>query len=204
MAGGISHFFLNAETSRKFQERGCLTESPQTDIPLLGKSPKPCGAQAALAKGLVRRLGSAMAGLSRVPCPICTPAGPADRLAELPTTWVTGSIAAPLPGYACVVAKRHVVEPFELEGSEQLGFWDDCMRTARALVRLYKPRKMNYEIHGNTVPHLHMHLYPRYAGDPYEGRPIGNEARFQRTPEELALIGRAVSASDGASNAWSP
>jgi diadenosine tetraphosphate (Ap4A) HIT family hydrolase len=21
--------------------------------------------------------------------------------------------------------------------------------------------KLNYEIHGNTIPHLHMHLYPR-------------------------------------------
>jgi len=130
----------------------------------------------------------------RAPCPICVSGIPVGLLADLPTTWVTGGIDAPLPGYACVVAKRHVVEPFELEGAEQLGFWEDCMRTARALARLYNPRKMNYEIHGNTIPHLHMHLYPRYAGDPYEGRPISNEARFQRTLEELALIGKAVSA----------
>ena len=56
------------------------------------------------------------------------------------------------------------------------------MRAARALARLFNPRKMNYEIHGNTIPHLHMDLYPRYAGDPYEGLPIGQEAKFQRTP----------------------
>ena len=31
---------------------------------------------------------------------------------------------------------------------------------------------MNDEIHGNTVPHLHMHVFPRYPGDPFEGAPI--------------------------------
>ena len=66
------------------------------------------------------------------------------------------------------------------------------MQTARTLARLYNPRKVNYEIHGNTIPHLHMHLYPRYAGDPYEGRPISNEARFQRSPGELARIGQSI------------
>ena len=31
--------------------------------------------------------------------------------------------------------------------------------------------KMNYEIHGNTLPHLHVHLFPRYRGDAFEGDP---------------------------------
>lgn len=35
-----------------------------------------------------------------------------------------------------------------------------------------RPIKINYEIHGNTLPHLHVHVFPRYAGDPFEGRPI--------------------------------
>jgi diadenosine tetraphosphate (Ap4A) HIT family hydrolase len=51
---------------------------------------------------------------------------------------------------------------------------------------------MNYEIHGNTVPHLHMHLYPRYSGDPYEGGSIDNRARFARTAGEIETIRRAV------------
>jgi diadenosine tetraphosphate (Ap4A) HIT family hydrolase len=125
-------------------------------------------------------------------CPICARGSPFDVLAELPSTWVTGGIDAPLPGYACVVSKRHVAEPFELRKADQIGFWEDCMQAARALARLFNPRKMNYEIHGNTIPHLHMHLYPRYAGDPYEGRPINNEAPFHRTSEDLARIGRSI------------
>ena len=32
--------------------------------------------------------------------------------------------------------------------------------------------KLNYDIHGNTIPHLHLHLFPRHAGDPFENQPI--------------------------------
>ena len=35
-------------------------------------------------------------------------------VAELSFSWVTAPREAPLPGYACVVAKRHVEEPFHL------------------------------------------------------------------------------------------
>lgn len=65
-------------------------------------------------------------------CPVCARGYPLDVLAEFPTTWVTGGIQAPLPGYACVVAKRHVVEPFELGETERIAFWEDAMRAARA------------------------------------------------------------------------
>jgi diadenosine tetraphosphate (Ap4A) HIT family hydrolase len=66
---------------------------------------------------------------------------------------------------------------------------------ARALASLYEPEKMNYEIHGNLVPHLHLHLYPRYEGDPYGTGALGRrDAIFMRTDEELAAIGDAVRA----------
>jgi diadenosine tetraphosphate (Ap4A) HIT family hydrolase len=32
--------------------------------------------------------------------------------------------------------------------------------------------KLNYEVHGNIIPHFHMHLFPRYPGDPFEGRAL--------------------------------
>jgi diadenosine tetraphosphate (Ap4A) HIT family hydrolase len=91
-----------------------------------------------------------------------------------------------------VVAKRHVIEPFHLEQKERVLFWEDCMRVAQALSVLFHPLKMNYEIHGNSIPHLHMHLYPRFVGDPYQGGPITGSARFRRSPEELAKITQAV------------
>jgi len=126
-------------------------------------------------------------------CVICSHgAGPDGIVAELTASWVTAESDAPLPGYACVVAKRHVVEPYQLPDGERAAFWEDCLLAARALSDLFRSPKMNYEIHGNTVPHLHMHLYPRYVGDPYEGGPIDNRARFTRTTAEIEAIGQAV------------
>lgn len=48
----------------------------------------------------------------------------------------------------------------------------DAHRVSSALSAVTGAIKLNYEIHGNTLPHLHMHFFPRYAGDPFEGRAI--------------------------------
>ncbi|MDQ6921154.1 MAG: HIT family protein [Candidatus Dormibacteraeota bacterium] len=129
-----------------------------------------------------------------ISCVICSAARgrPDDVVSELSASWVTAAADAPLPGYACVVAKTHAVEPYELGADERAAFWEDCLLVSRALADLFKPSKMNYEIHGNTIPHLHMHLYPRYPGDPYKGAAIDGRARFDRTPSDIAAIRRAV------------
>lgn len=120
-------------------------------------------------------------------CPICARGAPLDVIAELEATWATAGPEAPLPGYVCVVAKRHVVEPFELPAPEMDAFWRETMLVARALSGVVRPAKMNYEIHGNTIPHLHMHLYPRFPGDPGIGA-----ASFTRSRDELARLRAAI------------
>jgi diadenosine tetraphosphate (Ap4A) HIT family hydrolase len=126
-------------------------------------------------------------------CPICGRGSPLDVLAELPATWITGGSEAPLPGYACVVSKQHVAEPFELSARDAAAFWQDVMVTARVLDRLFAPVKLNYEIHGNTIPHLHLHVFPRFVGDPFEGGPIDvRKARFTRTEADLDRLTRAL------------
>jgi diadenosine tetraphosphate (Ap4A) HIT family hydrolase len=105
-------------------------------------------------------------------CPICRRGEPQGIVGEGSVTWYTACSPAPMLGYVCVVSKRHVVEPFELRGVERAGFWEETLRAAEAVNRLFRPMKINYEIHGNTIPHLHVHLFPRYAGDPFVGGPI--------------------------------
>jgi len=127
-------------------------------------------------------------------CPICQHGAPLDVIAEFGATWVTAQAEAPLPAYVCVVSKRHVVEPFELTPDEQTAFWNEVMLVARAVHELVRPKKMNYEIHGNTIPHLHVHLLPRFAGDPYVGRPIdASRASFARTGDDLERLRKAIS-----------
>ncbi len=99
-------------------------------------------------------------------CPICDRGEPNGILAERPTTWITTDAEPIAPGYVCVVARRHVVEPFELPAGERAAFWEEALDAAARVARLYRPAKLNYEIHGNTIPHLHLHVIPRYRGEP--------------------------------------
>jgi diadenosine tetraphosphate (Ap4A) HIT family hydrolase len=76
-------------------------------------------------------------------------------------------------GYTVVVWRgRHVAEPTELDDEEAAGYWREVLRVGAALERHYRPVKLNYQILGNAVPHLHTHLVPRFAQDPAPGRPL--------------------------------
>lgn len=128
-------------------------------------------------------------------CIICASGAPLDIIAELPTAWATAPVEASLRGYVSVVARRHVNEPFELPADEQRQFWADSMRVAAAVASLVEPIKMNYEIHGNTLPHLHLHLFPRHSDDPFVGGPVDpRRASVRRTREELDALAAAIQA----------
>lgn len=76
-------------------------------------------------------------------------------------------------GYTLVIWRgRHVVEPYELTDDEAAAYWPEVIKVARAIARHLQPLKMNYETLGNTVPHLHTHLIPRFREDPAPGRPF--------------------------------
>jgi diadenosine tetraphosphate (Ap4A) HIT family hydrolase len=76
-------------------------------------------------------------------------------------------------GYTIVIWRgRHVPEPTELEPEEAAAYWSELLQVGRALEEHLEPVKMNYETLGNSLPHLHTHLMPRYADDPKPGWPF--------------------------------
>ena len=106
-------------------------------------------------------------------CPICRDGGPTSVIAELETSSVVmGEEPPPLPGTCALFFRRHVVELHDLTADEGAGFMRDLQRLSRAVHSASGAVKMNYAVHGNTIPHLHAHVFPRYAGDPFEGAPI--------------------------------
>jgi len=76
-------------------------------------------------------------------------------------------------GYTLVIWRgRHVNEPTELDETEASGYWAELLAVARALISVFMPLKMNYETLGNSLPHLHTHLVPRFEVDPRPGQPF--------------------------------
>lgn len=103
------------------------------------------------------------------------PAGsdsPFRRIAVLPASIAILAADQFYPGYSLVVARRHATELYHLPFEESTQYFQDMLRVAQAIADALAPRKMNYELLGNTVGHLHWHLFPRYEGDPNPTRPI--------------------------------
>jgi diadenosine tetraphosphate (Ap4A) HIT family hydrolase len=105
-------------------------------------------------------------------CPICQRSEPLDVVAELEASWVTMQETAPVPGYVCLVSKTHAVDLHDLAEPVASAFMRDARKVSKAVSSATCAVKMNYEIHGNSIPHLHMHFFPRYRGDQFEGYPI--------------------------------
>ena len=59
------------------------------------------------------------------------------------------------PGWVFVVLRRHARELYELSAAERQVLIEDVSRVAEALARVYRPMKMNYELLGNQVAHIH-------------------------------------------------
>ena len=118
--------------------------------------------------------------LSGEGCPICRVGRPADVIGDLQTSWLTMGNEASVPalsGSCALFHKRHAVELHDLTGKEGAAFMHDLQAVSRALFQASGAVKINHEIHGNTIPHLHVHLFPRYRGDPFERGPIDPRVR---------------------------
>ena len=101
-------------------------------------------------------------------CVFCSGERPAadHRIAELGVTTVYLHDDQFFPGWVVLILKRHATELFHLERAERARMLDEVSRVAGVLHEVYAPRKINYELLGNQVPHIHWHVIPRRADDP--------------------------------------
>ncbi len=118
------------------------------------------------------------------------PEGMVD-IVELPNSWLSAEPVECLKGACHLMAKQHVIELYELHNDELLAFMKEVQLCARALKTVTNAVKINYEIHGNSVPHLHVHLYPRYRDDPFPGKAIdySQRKRLYSDEEFKAFVG---------------
>ena len=74
------------------------------------------------------------------------------------------------PGHLLLITRRHVSNYFDMSAAEKQALWQ-LLDAAKALLdREHRPGGYNVGINcgavaGQSVPHVHLHLMPRYAGD---------------------------------------
>lgn len=71
-------------------------------------------------------------------------------------------------GRVIVASKHHVSEMIDLSTTDRQAFLEDIARVAKAIHRVFHPRKVNYGAYGDTGCHLHFHLVPKYENDAFE------------------------------------
>jgi len=76
------------------------------------------------------------------------------------------------PGWTVVVFQRHATELFQLAPTERFQLMEEVNRVAKTLAETYQAKKMNYELLGNQLPHIHWHIIPRLANDPAPLEPV--------------------------------
>lgn len=74
------------------------------------------------------------------------------------------------PGHTLVIPKRHAGSFFDITAEERAAMFALLDRAAQVLKEEFGPTGYNIGINdgpaaGQTVPHLHIHLIPRFPGD---------------------------------------
>jgi diadenosine tetraphosphate (Ap4A) HIT family hydrolase len=88
-----------------------------------------------------------------------------DLVAELKSSYVILGDAQFYRGYCILFAKVHATELYLMPADAARLLFDEMRLMAEAIAAVVKPWKMNYECLGNSVPHVHWHLFPRQASE---------------------------------------
>lgn len=124
------------------------------------------------------------------------------RIAELTHSYVLLNRDQFFPGYTFVFTKDHVTELFHLDRETRQAVMEEVTLVAAALYNLFIPDKINYELLGNMVPHMHWHVVPRFKVDRLWPRPIWAEPHDEvilspaESAERVASIKKSIFATE--------
>lgn len=108
-------------------------------------------------------------------CPFCNPGSERELIVESATAYSMFDKFPVSNGHALIIPKRHCADYFDLTFKEQSACVFMLNTVKQIIKKKFKPDGFNVGINiseaaGQTVPHVHMHLIPRYKGDVKEPR----------------------------------
>jgi diadenosine tetraphosphate (Ap4A) HIT family hydrolase len=96
-----------------------------------------------------------------VPCEICDTPWP--ELGEFRHWRITVARDQNYLGKCIVALRRHEDDFLALRADEREEMWLAALAVRDAVMRCFAPDHFNYQVLGNSVRHVHMHLTPRYT-----------------------------------------
>lgn len=103
-------------------------------------------------------------------CPFCNPDPERELIVESATAYAIYDKFPVNEGHALIIPKRHCADYFEFSFREQAACYFVLNKVKEIVSKRFNPDGFNIGINvgahaGQTVPHVHIHLIPRYKGD---------------------------------------
>ncbi len=103
-------------------------------------------------------------------CPFCNPDPEKELIVESATAYSIYDSFPVSDGHSLIIPKKHCEDYFDLSFKEQSACWFMLNTVKQILIKKFNPDGFNIGINvneaaGQTVPHVHIHIIPRYSGD---------------------------------------
>lgn len=85
----------------------------------------------------------------------------------------------------CIVAlNSHKTEYHQMDEKERNSFFSVVAATGKAIETVFHPDKINYATFGDLVPHVHVHMVPKYKDGLQWGAPFDDSVPKKLLTEE--------------------
>lgn len=87
-------------------------------------------------------------------------------------------------GMCVLISKTCADELHHLQPAAAGGYFNDLLLSSAAVEQVFAPHKLNWEVLGNWVPHIHGFIKPRYLDDPIPDNRIPHDTPWETVDEQ--------------------
>jgi len=119
-------------------------------------------------------------------CPLCNPQ---NENVIIKNALFRVILVDEIPGFVRIILNKHIKEFTDLEYNEYERVFRAIYLIEKIIKETIKPDKINVASLGNYVPHLHIHIIPRYEDDSWWPDSIWSnkhrEYKYKTTKEDI-------------------
>lgn len=97
-------------------------------------------------------------------CPLCNPS---NENIIFQNDFLRVVLVDEIPGYIRIITQKHIKEFSDLNDEETAKIMLLLKQIEKVMIKTLNPDKINIAMLGNMVPHLHIHIIPRFINDPW-------------------------------------